>query len=188
MLVWWSHTPYPYPHYNPFTSFPWLTAHPRQPWSLISTYDLAQKLHCYTQDGQGIFFLIAFNEINFLLDFLWTSAISCPAKKPLAKETKGFCEKCRVLICPVQILAYICSCTLLVFSVVTSSSCPPYTQGKARPMASYRLLSASHPPLLFHPLPALLLLSWRGRHGYLRSSCPQPQLPQTHCHLLRLRL
>ena len=55
-------------------------------------------------------------------------------------------------------------------------------------MVSDRLLSASHPPLLFHPLPALLLLSWRGRHGYLHSSCPWPQLPQTHCHLLRLRL
>ena len=131
MLIWWPHTPYPCPHYNPFTSFPWLTAQSRHPWSLISTYDPAQKLRYYTQDGQDIFFLIPFNEINFLLDFLWTSTISCPSKKPLAKETKG-CEKCRVLTCPVQILAYIGSCTLLVFLLVIRSSYPPYTQGNAR--------------------------------------------------------
>ena len=78
------------------------------------------------------------------------------------------------------------ACSLLVFLVVTSSSYPPYTQDKPDPTVSDRLLSALHPPLPFHPLPALLLLSQRGRSRYLYSFWPQPQLPQTHYHLLRL--
>ena len=114
MLIWWPHTPYPCPHYNPFTSFPWLTAQSRHPWSLISTYGPAQKLHYYTtaphyysQGGQDIFFFISFSEINFLFNFLWTSIICCLSKKPLPKENKDHCEKCRILTCPVQILVFI---------------------------------------------------------------------------------